>query len=997
MNQTNSQSAIGRIKARNSLKRQRLAVFLLIGTVALLILALLVVSYLVDIYSFEDLDGTTYQIKKIDGLYALCYKSGDKCDVNSDGYYQTALGTQVQIDAETGESKIYAVVDTEGTEVVGYGQYVLMFKQLTYDASSTKDVSKVIKSIEVHNEYGGYTFLRGEGNNFYIKEHEAANVEKETFAQLAVACGYTLSMRRLDAPEKLPDGSIDYAEYGLAPEKRIKTETDAEGNEIETEYDYVPAYYVITTMIDEQYKVTLGDLAVTGGGYYARFEGRDTIYILGTSGFSDVLLQRVEDIVTPMIVYPMGSTTYFDVHHFMIYEDIDYEAIYAELMEKFGDPDAEDFKVDEEAFYEEYSRLFEKYSNKACHFSYQDLTEREGSMYSYLPYVSELEYAGGYYINSNNIDKVLYELYDTDFTSVEKLAPTDEDFEKYGLDNAAYAISYYFKTTDENGETVYIGNYVEVSEKNENGIFYAYSSMYDMIVGVSESSFDFLEWEELAWYDQSYIQLDISHVEEIWIESSEYSVHFEIDDSASKYMTYIAQSGSSFTEGDKTYSIAKDSETGLYTLQCGGKAVSAVYTGDYLVAPLPYVKGTAESDQYLFVETQNVDLDGDGETGGSADGILYYFYNVVQNEKGEYALAAYVTIADMQGNKLRETSMYGEIAFSTDYFLTNSHYLYLTTKDSYVGSELDRIYGSANRGKWCKGDFYITSSGQYLLVNKETGEWSKVSDLSGAVYFADSETSSFVKRAVEIPGKYDASGKPTRHPETYYPTTEERLQYNEETGKIEVYSTKNKTWKNASYSDCTIGIWNSGAYYLTANNNIVVINQKTGDWGFATMTENENYVAEIKADGIVLDYVIQVTNHVNRVENASATDNFKQFYKGLLYASLEGMAELSEEEKAALRAQDNFTSDASDNPCQLKITVLGCDQQGNRRDVVYRFYQYTERKSYLTIELLTESPDGSVSTQAYGNFYVLRTFADKIIEDAYKVSHEQEVTAITKY
>ena len=55
-------------------------------------------------------------------------------------------------------------------------------------------------------------------------------------------------------------------------------------------------------------------------------------------------------------------------------------------------------------------------------------------------------------------------------------------------------ISYYYYTTVD-GESGYIPNNVEVSKKTDDGVFYAYSSMYDMIVAVDESSFEFLEWE----------------------------------------------------------------------------------------------------------------------------------------------------------------------------------------------------------------------------------------------------------------------------------------------------------------------------------------------------------------------------------------------------------------------------------------------------------------------------------------------------------------------
>ena len=193
-------------------------------------------------------------------------------------------------------------------------------------------------------------------------------------------------------------------------------------------------------------------------------------------------------------------------------------------------------------------------------------------------------------------------------------------------------------------------------------------------------------------------------------------------------------------------------------------------------------------------------------------------------------------------------------------------------------------------------------------------------------------------------------------------------------------------------------MWSSGTYYVTEGGNIVVVNDTTGDYGLIGINTSENYVADVIANGSLLDYHIPTTNHVGTEVISSAMDNFKQFYGGLLYASLEGMAELSEEEKEAFKALDNFSDDSATNPCQLKITVYATDFYGNRHDVVYRFYQYSERKSYITIEkIYYEDGYASNSQMAYGSFYVLRTFADKMIEDALKIINAQEVTAITKY
>ena len=57
-------SAVAKAKSRNMLKKQRIAVILIAVAVLVLVAALLVVAYLVDIYVFEDVDGTKYYVDR---------------------------------------------------------------------------------------------------------------------------------------------------------------------------------------------------------------------------------------------------------------------------------------------------------------------------------------------------------------------------------------------------------------------------------------------------------------------------------------------------------------------------------------------------------------------------------------------------------------------------------------------------------------------------------------------------------------------------------------------------------------------------------------------------------------------------------------------------------------------------------------------------------------------------------------------------------------------
>ncbi len=102
-------------------------------------------------------------------------------------------------------------------------------------------------------------------------------------------------------------------------------------------------------------------------------------------------------------------------------------------------------------------------------------------------------------------------------------------------------------------------------------------------------------------------------------------------------------------------------------------------------------------------------------------------------------------------------------------------------------------------------------------------------------------------------------------------------------------------------------------------------------------------------------------------------ETFRQFYKTLLYACYEGESGLMEDEL------ERFQSSA-DSEAQLILTI----HTESGREMRYRFFRYTERKSY--IELNGE-----------GQFYCLRTMADKILADAKRVQNGDKIVSTDKY
>ncbi len=658
---------------KNSLRTQKRAIAVLLILSAVLAVAFGVVSVIVDIYRYEDFDGVEYTIKKQKGEYGL-YKDGVICDVNDDGYYLTDLGTQLSVDAETGEYRIYAVVDTTGTEVVGVNQRVLMFKQLTYDQSSTSDLSKVIKRIEVHNQNGEIIVHRGESNRFKVEGHDAAVMVDELFAQLSVGVGYTISMQRLENPVRLPDGSIDYSEYGLAAETRTKLDEtgaellDEEGNPVT--YDYVPTWYTVTTMTDDTYTVTLGDATVSGAGYYARYEDRDTIYILSSINLDAAVLQPVEALVKPMMVYPMTLNSYFQVTNFTYRTDMDYNAIYLGMVEEVLGMDLEALlpeegeeysaevedlldsaaamldAMDEEAFAEMYDRLYKENSRLVTKFSFINMDERTDTLYSSLPYQMSTKYMAGYLPNSDNIGSVLQGLYSMTFEKVAVLGPTEEELETYGLSEPAHEFSFIYTDTE---KQEWVNAFV-VSEQNEDGTYYGYSPIYDMIVVIPESQATYLEWEEIDWYEREYFMFNIAHVQEIKLEGAgiETPIVFELDNSKSDQSKGMnSDQLEVYANGEKMdYSLTVTKPSGSLATETASYNFRRFYQA-FLTASMEGVAELSEEEMAEFRATPDEDCylkitvhanDGKGST---AD-LVYRFYRYTERK-------AYMTIEVLNG------------------------------------------------------------------------------------------------------------------------------------------------------------------------------------------------------------------------------------------------------------------------------------------------------------------------------------------------------------
>ncbi|MBR6681258.1 MAG: hypothetical protein IKL59_08360 [Clostridia bacterium] len=528
-------------------KRRRI---LIIASVVLIVILAIAIAYVMEYVRttiYEDpADGAKYYIRLEDGEYKIYYPNKkDVLPLTDDGeYYVTEAGTLVHLDATTGEYFTMAVVDENYNEVSVNSSSILA---LPYYASER------IRSVEVHNQNGSFTMHRynyaedrlDDTMDFTIKGFPLVSVDQIGISSLNVSAGRLLANRKFVSPDALTDeqradpaeverltyvteedGTLDESEYGLVAETRQKI--DEETGEL-VDYEYTPAYFIVTTTADEQgksikYKVIIGDELVTGEGYYTQIveytaEGqkvRDVVYIspisLGVSMLADV-----SKFAVATLSYPMSITTYLNVTNFHIFEG--------------------------------------ENETPAVAFSFIPLEDREDTAFSGNAYRFH-ESLEGYAPATTVIAQCLEGIYQPSLVGIKALfnAVTDMGpLVEYG---------FYTESVDEKGEKTYdiSCDYMIVFDYNsedygvirqnimimkaDNGNYYAYTMVHDpktnefiysynMIVEVSAYSFYFLEMEPHHWVEHRFFVTGITFVDRVKVEAPGYKSEIVLDNSAS--------------------------------------------------------------------------------------------------------------------------------------------------------------------------------------------------------------------------------------------------------------------------------------------------------------------------------------------------------------------------------------------------------------------------------------------------------------------------------
>lgn len=574
-------------KKQTLIKRRRNAI--IAAAVAIVVLAVVlavVMDYARTLEIKDPVDNSSYYIRYWDKQYRL-FAADKKTQMPTEvisnySYYAMNSGTLVEIDPSTGAYEIIPVdIPTEGNETIEYFTRYLMFPHLQKAS---------IKSIDVYNSRGQYTFCRYDENDnsssFIIKGSPQVQFDSQLFSSLVVNAGYTIASAKINNP--IVDINGEFSEYGLVPAKRPIYDddgepvmlydeagnpvTDEQGNHLQATYDYTPAYFVVTDLNGNQHKVIIGDALPDETGYYAQYvdmsgeteKKRAAVYVLSTT-YGSTVLGSIESYATPMLTQPLALNNYFDVENFFIFNK---------------DKNSGELKV-------------------SVAFSYIDTTDRDNTMAEADPYVFLDRNLDGYNLNADRADMCLQSLYSPTFVGVTKVAPTWEDLVRYGLarpdgvdenGEQLYAldgesmISFIFDHSEQGSTQDPVYYVIYFSDYNENGNRYAFTQMYevgekgslgdlmysfDIVVEVEDYTLSFLEWDYYDWIYNNYFQLNIAFCEKIELISKDYWATFELDNSKSNMKDQISSTNIAVSGKDSLGSV-KNTFSGLSVVDKNG-------------------------------------------------------------------------------------------------------------------------------------------------------------------------------------------------------------------------------------------------------------------------------------------------------------------------------------------------------------------------------------------------------------------------------------------
>ena len=938
---------------------------------------------------------STYHFLKRDGKYVLADSNGKvitDTSIDDKDFYSTENNAYIAFDEATGSYKVriqknyYLIANNDGVYSL-YSKGVLVGSNssgyfalpdgetyLYFDAASgSYSTFKVNGNTyeEIGSKYLNSKFDTNLDGEFVIEGKEDVDYDAALFAALITNGGYTLTPAggKLTSPEKLADGSINYAAYGLIECDRVNASGET--------YHHVPNYYVFTDLEGNVHKIIIGDKIASGAGFYVRYEGimatdsemaslykfesttdtntitHSAVYILldtYSMGFttsyetfyyysmSDTFLAPIEKLVTPKVVPETSTTTYFDVKNFII-STLNYDKLHEDIIEGNDVVDGD-------------------YRDVWVNFTYYDIAERKNTVNSSRPYVMGECELYGYMVNDGNVNEVLLALMDLKCKSTQKISPEYSDFVKYGLDEPEY-ILYYELTATGDKPMLFI------SKLTKNDTYYVYSNIYDMIVEIDRSSLSFLSWTDNEWITEDMYDTNIGYIDNVKVENGDWWASFDVDMSMTLDTKINTGAPSTFLQ-----SVLCSDKRDIHIL-----SLSTNINGN-----TDYASGNANIIQVAFSTLKNYYTyikNGKKTTGMSADEVvaLEAFLETISEfsyteKTGELYSLHKLSLSDRAGNVHTVSLVFnysatGEIAGFMQ--VNGEQSVCVFSLKAYEAYE--KIIFSDK----------ISAAEENLARNFYSSKYANAS----ATYNFDKVTGTSSDGTKIILSEHKSQKiNPDGTVETeYFLSTDYRVFFNVNGEDlvgvahnfVRYYDMSDKdTTQNGAYQ--TIKLL---PYEFTATQVRLVVANGKGD----TVTIADGTLGEGNFTVKVTDDVVTVTDdkgNVTRYYRYASTSIFSNFYASFMYATYEGICELPEEEKEAFREEDNWNA---------KITIttkLSRDDNGKCLEYVYKTYQYSERRAYITLN-------------DKGDFFVVRTFIDKIVDSSKQVFNNVLVDSSDRY
>ena len=882
-----------------------------------------------------------YLIANNDGVYSL-YNKNTLVASNSSGYCALPDGESfVYFDAASGSFSL------------------LRYNGTSYEESQTKYLNGIVE-----------TDLDGE---FVIEGHEETDYDPSLFAALITNGGYTITPEggKLSNPERLPDGSIDFAAYGLIECDRVSSTGET--------YHHVPSYYMLTDLEGNVHKIVIGDKIASNGGFYVRYEGVNTtdeemesldkggagdsanefshqaVYILldtYSMGFttsyetfyyysmSDTFLAPIESIVTPKVVPETSTTTYFDVKNFII-STLNYDKLHEDILEGNDVVDGD-------------------YRDVWVNFTYYDIEERRNTVNSSRPYVMGECELYGFNVSDASVNTCLLAMMDLKCKNTQKLSPAYSDLIAYGLDEPEYIIYYELTATGEKPMLF-------VSKLTVNDTYYVYSSLYDMIVEIDRGMLPFLSWTDNEWLTEDMYDTAIGFIDNVRIENGEWWANFDVE--MSQTLETKINTGEPSTFVQKIYcSDDRMSHVLSLTTSINGNTDAPVGTVDVISVSFETLE-----NYYKYIKNGQK-LTGMGLNADEVRALEAFVETVSEvnydEKNGQVVTLHRLSLSDNSGTVHTISLVFtfeasGEIATymqvngesSTNVFSRKAYDAYekIIFSEKTTAAEEALGYGFYNSS-------YTSASATYNY-DKVTGTNS------------DGTTSIITEHMIERTykdGKKDVE---------YFLSTDYRVFFNVDGEDLVGVAHNFVRFYDMSDKDTTT----NGAYetikqfpyeFEATQVRLVVANPNGGTDSIPGGTLGEGkFTVKVTEDMVT---VTDEKGNVTRYHRYAGTSIFSGFYATFMYATYEGICEIPEEQKEAF-----VSSGKSD--CKVTFTTkLSPDENGKCLEYVYDTYRYSERRSYITLN-------------GKGDFFVMRTFMDKIVDSSKLVFNNVRVDSADRY